>query len=147
MTFESEAPDAPRHDGPTSSEAARPDSSPPDPPARSPMTLVTIVAERILRDRVLEGIRKAGSRGFTLTDVTGEGSRLIHAHEWEGPSVKVETLVSPEVAERIVAMVAERYFEHHAVIVYTAEVQVVRARRFLPESGPAWGQDRATDDG
>ncbi|TVP45798.1 MAG: transcriptional regulator [Gemmatimonadales bacterium] len=110
------------------------------------MTLVTIVAERILRDRVLEGIRKAGSRGFTLTDVTGEGSRLIHAHEWEGPSVKVETLVSPEVAERIVAMVAERYFEHHAVIVYTAEVQVVRARRFLPESDTPRDKDRETLD-
>jgi nitrogen regulatory protein P-II 2 len=119
------------------------DSEPRDVPARdhaapvtatSPMTLVTVIAERILRDRVLDGIRKAGSRGFTLTNVTGEGSRLIHAHEWEGPSVKIETLVPGEVAERIIAMVAERYFEHHAVIVYTSQVQVIRARRFVPPS-------------
>jgi nitrogen regulatory protein P-II 2 len=110
------------------------DASDPSPPAATPMTLVTIIAERILRDRVLEGIRKAGSRGFTITDVKGEGTSRIHAHEWEGPSVKVETLVPAEVAERIVDMVARRYFEHHAVIVYTSNVQVVRARRFLPES-------------
>lgn len=91
--------------------------------------LVTIVAERILRDRLVERIRELGSRGFTLTDVTGEGSRGVHAHEWEGPSVKIETLVPPEIAERIVAAVA-RYFEHHAVIVFTSTVQVVRRQKF-----------------
>lgn len=121
MPSDSEAPDTPVQDGAASA------------PTTSPMTLVTVIAERILRDRVLAGIRKAGSRGFTLTDVTGEGSRLIHAHEWEGPSVKIETLVPSEVAERIIAMVAERYFEHHAVIVYTSQVQVVRAKRFVPD--------------
>ncbi len=105
------------------------------PSATTPMTLVTIIVERFLRDRVLAGIREAGARGFTLTDVTGEGTSQIHAHEWEGPSVKVETLVSERVASRIVAMVAERYFEHHAVIVFTSTVQVVRASRFLPEPG------------
>ena len=93
------------------------------------LTLVTIVAERVLRDRLVERIRELGSRGFTMTEVIGEGSRGVHAHEWEGPSVKIETLVPPEVAERIVEATA-RYFEHHAVIVYTSEVRVVRRQKF-----------------
>lgn len=127
MPSDFEARDVPARDVPARGDAA-------SAPSTSPMTLVTVIAERIVRDRVLDGIRKAGSRGFTLTNVTGEGSRLIHAHEWEGPSVKIETLVPMNVAERIIAMVAERYFEHHAVIVYTSQVQVIRARRFVPPS-------------
>jgi len=114
-------------------------------PETSSMTLVTVIAERLLRDRILNGIRDAGSRGFTLTDVTGEGSSEIRAHEWEGPSVKVETLVPGDVADRIVAWVARRYFQHHAVIVYTSEVQVVRAGRFMPEAEDGEDPVRAGD--
>lgn len=94
-----------------------------------PVTLVTIVAERILRDRLVERIRGCGSKGFTLTDVTGEGTRAIPAHEFEGPSVKIETLVPAEVADRIVDAVTG-FFEHHAVIIYTSEVKVVRPGKF-----------------
>jgi nitrogen regulatory protein PII len=93
------------------------------------LTLVTLVAERILRDRLLERIRELGARGYTLTDVTGEGTSHIHAHEWEGPSVKIETLVPEDVARGIVETAA-KYFEHHAVIVYTQTVRVVRKEKF-----------------
>lgn len=93
------------------------------------LILVTLVAERILRDRLLERIRDLGARGHTLTDVSGEGTSQIHAHEWEGPSVKIETLVSADVADRIVAAAA-KYFQHHAVIVYTHPVRVVRKDKF-----------------
>lgn len=94
-----------------------------------PAILVTIVAERILRDRLVEKIRACGARGFTLGEVSGEGTSRVHPHEWEGPSVKLETLVSEEVARRIVDEMA-RYFEHHALIVYTTEVRVVRSGKF-----------------
>lgn len=94
-----------------------------------PAVLVTIVAERILRDRLVERIRACGARGFTLGEVAGEGTRGVHAHEWEGPSVKIETLVTEEAARRIVDEVA-KFFEHHALIVYTSEVRVVRPGKF-----------------
>ncbi len=97
---------------------------------RTERTLVTVVAERILRDRLLEAIQAAGARGYTLTDVTGEGTRHLAAHEWEGPNVKLETLVNEEVAERILQALAERYFDHHSLIVYTSRVQVLRGDRF-----------------
>lgn len=93
------------------------------------LTLVTLVAERILRDRLLDRIHELGARGHTLTDVTGEGTSQTYAHEWEGPSVKIETLVPEDVAARIVAA-ATKYFQHHAVIVYTQTVRVVRRDRF-----------------
>ncbi len=108
-----------------------------DPPLTRPMTLVTIVVERLFRDPVLALIRECGATGHTLTEVTGEGSRRLHAHEWEGPSQKIETLVTEEVAARILARIAERYFEHHSLIVYTTPAQVIRAERFRrePEGG------------
>jgi len=92
-------------------------------------TMVTIVAERLLRDRLVEKIRALGAKGFTLTEVQGEGTRGVHAHDFQGPSVKIETLVREEVAEQIVEAVA-KYFEHHAVIVYLSEARVVRVTKF-----------------
>jgi len=91
--------------------------------------LVTIVAERILRDRLTAKIRALGAKGFTLTEVQGEGTRGWQAHEFEGPSVKIQTLVREEVAEQIVGAVA-KYFEHHAVIVYLSDARVVRVAKF-----------------
>ncbi|HSG48826.1 MAG TPA: P-II family nitrogen regulator [Longimicrobiales bacterium] len=91
--------------------------------------LVTIVAERLLRDRLTEKIRALGAKGFTLTEVQGEGARGWQAHEFQGPSVKIETLVREEVAEKIVEAVS-KYFEHHAVIVYLSDARVVRVTRF-----------------
>lgn len=105
------------------------DALPPAPEART-LLLVTIITERLLRDRIVDGIHAAGARGHTLTDVTGEGSRRIAAHEWEGPSVKIETIVSETVAAKIRSFVAERFFEHHSVILYTQPVEVMRGHRF-----------------
>lgn len=95
------------------------------------LRLVTIIAERILKDRILKDIRKLGARGFTLTDVIGEGSRGVRAHEWEGPDVKIEAVVSPEVADRIVDHVAEHYFEYYAVIIYVQSVEAVRGDKYI----------------
>lgn len=91
--------------------------------------LVTIVAERLLRDRLTEKIRALGAKGFTLTEVQGEGTRGWQAHDFQGPSVKIDTLVREEVAEKIVEAVS-RYFEHHAVIVYLSDARVVRVTKF-----------------
>lgn len=95
------------------------------------MKLVTIISERILQDRLLREIREIGARGFTVTDAVGEGSRGVRASEWEGHNIKIETLVSAEVADRIVEHVAGRYFQFHAVITYTQTVEVVRGEKYM----------------
>lgn len=95
------------------------------------LKLVTIVAERLFRERVQEELRKLGAKGFTVTDAVGHGSRGIHASQWEGRNVRIETVVSPEVADQIVEHVAERYFEHYAVIVWVQSVDVVRGDKYI----------------
>lgn len=96
-----------------------------------PLKLVTIVAERILRSRLVNEVRELGARGFTITEVTGEGSRGVRASEWEGSNVKLEMIVSPDVAVRIVDHVSATYFAWHAVIVYVQDVNVVRGEKYL----------------
>jgi nitrogen regulatory protein P-II 2 len=95
------------------------------------LKLVTIVAERVLRGRLVEEIAGLGARGFTVSEVSGEGSRGVRASEWEGSNVRIETIVAPAVADRIVDHVANLYFHYHAVIVFVQDVDVVRGDKYL----------------
>jgi nitrogen regulatory protein P-II 2 len=96
-----------------------------------PLKLVTIVAEAVLADRIIADIKRIGARGYTLTEVKGEGTRGVRASEWEGKSVSIQTIVGPVVAERIVGHLAETYFRHYAVVAYVQTVEVARAEKYL----------------
>lgn len=95
------------------------------------LKLVTIVTERILEDRLLRKLVELGSKGYTLTQVTGKGSRGIRASEWEGPDTKIETLVSKKVADAIVEEITKSFFEYYAVIVYVIDAEVVRGDKYI----------------
>ncbi len=95
------------------------------------LKLVTIVAERVLQERLLRELKALGARGYTLTEVLGEGSRGVRASEWEGHNVKIETIVSPNVADRIIEHIATHYFQYYAVIVYAQPVEVVRGDKYI----------------
>ncbi len=58
---------------------------------------LTIVAERLLREPLVKLINAEGSTGHTLTAVEGEGSRGIHASDWEGRNVQIETIISEKI--------------------------------------------------
>jgi nitrogen regulatory protein PII len=92
---------------------------------------VTIVAEHVLEKRLVRELKALGARGYTLVEVRGEGSRGVRASEWEGKNVKIETLVAPETAERILERLAERYFAHFAVVAYVDSVEVVRGDKYV----------------
>lgn len=92
--------------------------------------LVTIIAERTLRDRLIDAVHRIGATGHTVSDVTGEGSRHAGAGSWVGPNAKLEVVVTPAVADRIAEHVAEKYFEHHSVIVYLQDVEVLRGSKY-----------------
>lgn len=95
------------------------------------LKLVTIVAESILEERLLRELRELGARGYTIGEARGEGTRGIHAIDWEGQNVRIETLVGPDVAKRIMAYVAEHYFADYAVIVYAVDAEVLRSEKYL----------------
>lgn len=93
--------------------------------------LITIIAERLLKNQLTELILEKGSKGYTITDAVGEGSRGIRAHDFEGRNIKIETIVNEEIGSAIVQAVSETYFENYAVITYTMPVKVVRGDKYL----------------
>ena len=101
---------------------------------------VTVVAERLLREAIVKLLNEEGSTGHTLTAVEGEGSRGVHASDWEGRNVQIETIVSEESADRILARLADEYLENYAVIAYTTNVEVLRRDKFTGDSTAA-GED------
>ncbi|MCD8483620.1 MAG: transcriptional regulator [Verrucomicrobia bacterium] len=94
------------------------------------MKRVTIVAEALLADRLQEDVVRLGASGYTCTDADGKGSRGVRASEWEGKNIKIECVVQPDVAQRILKKLADVYFEHFAVIAYCHDVEVVRGEKY-----------------
>jgi len=91
---------------------------------------VTIIAERVLRDDLLDLLRRQGASGWTITAVEGEGSRGVRASEWEGRNVQIDTLVADPMADSIMEEVGELYFDDWSVIVYSCTVEVMRGVKY-----------------
>ena len=96
-----------------------------------PLTLVTIITESLFKEKIRDILRAKGATGHTLTNAQGEGSRGVRAPDWEGPNIKIETIVTPEVADSILEAISDSYFEDHSVIAWTTEVNVIRAEKFV----------------
>ncbi len=92
---------------------------------------VTIVAEAVLEARLLRELKGLGARGYTLTEVRGEGSRGVRASDLGAGNIQIDVLVGEEVCEKILAHVAERYFRHYAVVAWVTEVGVVRGDKYV----------------
>lgn len=95
------------------------------------LKLVTIVATRLIADEIVAAILKLGAKGYTATDAHGQGARGLQPLDWEGANTRLETLVSAEVAERIIGHLSENYFAHHGVIAFQQDVEVVRGEKYL----------------
>ena len=94
------------------------------------LSKLTIVAERLLKERVIDLIRGEGATGYTMTSVEGEGSRGVRASDWEGRNIQIETIVAPEVADAIFEKLSEEFFENFAIIAWVVEVGVLRGSKF-----------------
>lgn len=99
-----------------------------------PLKKVTIITENILKEGIIKIIRKEGSTGHTITACEGEGSKGIHASDWEGRNIQIETIANEETANKILTAVSEAYMKNYALIAYMSDVVVVRKEKFSPES-------------
>ena len=94
-----------------------------------PLKMVVIVAEPVLESRIVADLRQLGARGFSILEGRGAGTRNAHATD-EGENVRVETIVTADVADRIMAHVAAAYFEHYSFIAWVADVAVLRGAKY-----------------
>ncbi|MBX9929764.1 MAG: hypothetical protein K2X99_12740 [Gemmatimonadaceae bacterium] len=96
-----------------------------------PLTVVTVIAEPVLEHRLTSELRALGATGFTVVEGHGEGSQGRHAGEIPGENVRIETIVTDAVADRIVTRFAEAYFDDFAMVVYTTRAHVVRGAKYV----------------
>ncbi len=94
------------------------------------MKMVVIVAEPVLEHRITAELRQLGARGFTVLDGRGEGTRGTHATDVPGENVRIEAIVPPEVADRVMEYVSEHYFAHYSVIAFVQDVAVARTAKY-----------------
>ncbi len=94
----------------------------------TPMKLITIVAEPVLEDRLIQEVKRIGAKGYTLLEARGEGTRGVLA--WMGRNVRIEVITTAEVADAILEHLAHDYFRDYAVIAYVMDVQVVRGEKY-----------------
>jgi nitrogen regulatory protein P-II 2 len=92
--------------------------------------LLVIVGEAVLRDRLVEELKGLGVSGCTVASVTGWSAEGVSASEWEGPSVRLETVVSAALAETILQTLSSRYFPSWSLVAWTSDVEVVRAEKY-----------------
>ncbi len=96
-----------------------------------PMKLVTIVCEAHARNVVTSLLREIGAHGYTLFAVEGEGSQGKRSGDIpEYANIQVEVIVSPEVAETLMARLESEFFPRYAMIAYETEVRVLRKGKF-----------------
>ena len=93
--------------------------------------LVTIIAKAVIEEHLIREIRSLGAKGFTTSEVRGEGSRGRRLGDAEGANVLLGCLVSAETAERTIVALSERYFEYYAIVVFVQGVSVVRGDKEL----------------
>ncbi|MFN4082057.1 MAG: P-II family nitrogen regulator [Bacteroidia bacterium] len=95
-----------------------------------PVKLVTIIALDALEQKIIKDIKACGSKGYTITEVEGEGLNGKHFTDWEGRNIRIDTLVKNEVAEKIMETLAEKYFEKYSIVAFVSTVEVLRKERF-----------------
>ena len=92
--------------------------------------LVTIIAEAVVEQKLIQDVKLCGSKGYSVGHVRGEGQTGGRALDITGSSIRIETVVTDAVAESILAMLTEKYFDTYAVVAWISPVIVARPNRF-----------------
>ncbi|CAB4571997.1 unannotated protein [freshwater metagenome] len=92
--------------------------------------LVTIVIEASLAHRLEEDVIDCGAKGFTSSIAHGAGPRNQRVSDIEGGNVRIETVVSEEVLEKILEKLQKDYFPLYALSCWVSDVEVVRDERY-----------------
>lgn len=94
------------------------------------LKLVTIISEPVLSSRLVATIRSLGAKGFTMSDVQGEGSGAKSSGEVPNQKLKIEVVAEDDLAQKIMQEISKKYFENYSLIVYASDIQVIRKEKF-----------------
>jgi len=97
---------------------------------RRTLQCVVIVTESVLEARLLRDLERCGARGWTIVAARGQGPAHQRLSDVEGGHIRIETLVSDAVAERIWEMLDSEYFRDYAITTWCYPVDVQRVDRY-----------------
>ena len=96
-----------------------------------PMKLVTVVCEALAREPLKRLLAEAGAHGYTLSAAEGAGARGQRVADIEEfGNVRVEVIVPPAVAEKILTRLQQEFFPRFTMIAYETDVRVLRQDKF-----------------
>lgn len=93
------------------------------------MKKLTIVVERLLKDKIIAAMMEAGATGFTYLACEGKGSRGDNPSDWEGRNLEIYTISDEEVCMAILDGIG-KYMENYSIIAFMTDVAVVRHKKF-----------------
>ena len=98
--------------------------------------LLTVIAEAALERKLIAQAQQLGISGYTISEVRGGGSHGIRTGEWEGErSIEFKVLCDADAAANLAGAIMERYSTHFALVLYLADVGVLRSGKFTSSGG------------
>ena len=92
---------------------------------------VTVYANRALEATLLQQFLKMGSTGYTVSVCRGKGEHdTVNDPFANVTRVRIELLVQPEVAEKILRLVNSPQYKSHPLAACLETVQVVSSERY-----------------
>lgn len=92
--------------------------------------LVTIICEPVLSSKILALSETLGATGFTLTPVSGSGNGEKSSGEIPDAKTKIEIIVDPKLAEKLLQKIADQFFENYGLIAYSTDISILRPKKF-----------------
>jgi nitrogen regulatory protein P-II 2 len=92
--------------------------------------LIVVVIEAALEQRLSRDVMAKGAKGFTITHANGLGPRNQRAGDLEGGNIKLECVVTEEIANKILDLLSTNYFPHYACSAWMSDVQILRETRY-----------------
>lgn len=91
-----------------------------------PATLLTIIAETVLKDPIVKLLKNHDVSGYTINQVQGEGSHGRRLGDIAGynTNIEIKTLVSLEVSDAILESIKD-YHGKHAIIAFRQNVEAL----------------------
>ena len=95
------------------------------------MKLVTIIAEEILKNRLVKKVQELGATGASFNRTQGVGSRDARHNDMFGENMQIRVVCTAAVAENILQHVSENYFEHYALVAWTSDIEVMQGEHYV----------------
>ena len=93
---------------------------------------VVIITEASILDDVIEVLTELGASGYTVTSVTGKGTRggIRHGTGFSDlfKNVKIDIITGEEIAKKIAGAVVEKLLKDYAGIVYMEDVETIHVK-------------------